>query len=253
MNEEELKTIFLRDDIFPLGEFETLPVKSIRDGKPNSYPEVVYLRDVENVDLLRQEAEAHIEHVGHTYVKDRVEHLNPDIDEESLRNVLGDVGFVKGLYQSFSLRKKGTAELEDWVGPETRRLFQSLPVSTFRQQYAVAYPGWNIKLHRDHQDFLTHGFRAMVPINYSVYMGYELNGQNRVYELKPGGMYFVNISRMHRGFNHSDTERVNLIMQMDSDEMVLNGTAMAPLPDAEVEQLGAFATQYETWGFGNEL
>lgn len=252
---KEIKDLFLDDDIFPLGNFETLPVEHLGNGEASGYPDVCVIQDHVDSAALVAEAHDHMAIVGFTYVKGRLEHLNPDVDEDLLRSVLGDVGFKKGTYQSFSLRKLGTNQLEDWVGPSTRQFFESLPVSVFRQQYATAYPGWNIKLHRDHRNFKTHGFRAMVPLNTNVYMAYEDDqGKNIVYKLTPGRMYFVNIAKMHRGFNESESEdRINLIMQMDSDRMVVNGKPMEPISNEELNQLPVYAREYDIWRFGREL
>lgn len=255
LSENEIKRILLEDDIFPLGKFETIPVTHIKDGLAESYPYVTRISDNINYEELLAEAEEHMKIVGFNYVKPRMSALNPNVNENILRDVLEHVGFFKGSYQSFSLRKTGTNELEDWVMPKTRSFFKSLPVKTFRQQYAVAYPGWNIKLHRDHENFRTHGFRAMVPLSADVYMAYEdSDGKNIVFKLSRGGMYFVNIAMMHRGFNESETkDRVNLIFQMDSDKLVVNSSPVEQMTDEEISLLPSYAREYESWRFGYEL
>lgn len=247
-----LKNTFLDDDILPLGKFETLPVKPQLDGKPESYPNVTFIKRVWHKDLL-DEALKHIDTIGNNYVKPRLDRVS--VSAEDLMDTLSGVGFYKGSYQSYSLRKIGTAELEDWVLPNTRNFFNTLPVKTFRQQYAVAYPKWNTQLHRDHKDFLTHGFRAMVPLSADVYMGYEDDaGNTLVYRLERGGMYFVNIAKMHRGFNESKTkDRINLIMQMNSDEMVVNSTPLDPLSYEDLKSLPEYSIDYDIWKFGYEL
>lgn len=247
-----LKSIFLDDDILPLGKFETLPVTSILDGNALSYPDVTFIKHVEYKDMLTESIE-HINIVGNNYVKPRLSHIS--VSPEDLMQTLAEVGFFKGSYQSYSLRKIGTADLEDWVLPKTKEFFDTLPVKTFRQQYAVAFPGWNTQLHRDHGDFLTHGFRAMVPLSADVYMGYEDdNGKSIVYRLKRGGLYFVNIAKMHRGFNESESvNRINLIMQMCSDELVVNSSPLKPLDLEDLSVLPKYATNYSIWKFGYEL
>ena len=247
-----LKKLFLEDDILPLGKFETLPVTSKLDGTPDSYPDVTFIKNVDIDDMLA-ESHKHIKIIGNGYVKPRLEYVSVGTDD--LMETLAGVGFYKGSYQSYSLRKLGTAELEDWVLPATRKFFNDLPVSVFRQQYAVAYPGWNTQLHRDHKDFLTHGFRAMVPLSADVYMAYEDNtGNNLVYRLDRGGMYFVNIAKMHRGFNESQTtDRINLIMQMNSDEMILNSKPLTPLKADDLINLPNYSVEYDIWKFGYEL
>lgn len=255
LSDSEIKKILLQDDIFPLGKFETVPVTHINDGMAESYPYVTLIKNNIDYESLLLEAEEHIKIVGFNYVKPRLSSLNSNINENSLRNVLEHVGFVKNSYQSFSLRKIGTNELEDWVMPKTKLFFNSLNVGTFRQQYAVAYPGWHTKLHRDHANFKIHGFRAMIPLSADVYMGYEDNsGNNLIYKLKRGGMYFVNIARMHRGFNESETKnRINLIFQMNSDKLIIDSKLIENLNETEIAFLPRYATHYEKWKFGYEL
>lgn len=250
-----LKKIFLQEDILPLGKFESLPVSSIFGGRDVDYPNVIKLRDDIDFNTLYTESLHHINLIGASYVKDRMEYLPKGINEETLRSVLGGVGFYTGSYQSFSLRKLGTSELEDWIEPCTRRLIETLGVNTFRQQYAVAYGGWNTKLHRDHENFLTHGFRLMVPLSSDVYMGYEDEfGNPLIYRLDRGGMYFVNIAKMHRGFNESlSDDRINLIMQMDSDIILKDKEKMTPLSNKEISKLPTYALDYDIWDFGYEL
>lgn len=256
LSKQELKEIFLKDDILPLGDFEALPVTHAGTGTDMGYPDVCIIQDTGiDYQALLEEAYKHIEIIGNVYVRDRINNINKEVDESTLRDILGSVGFFKGSYQSYSLRKYGTAELNDWILPKTRALFESLPVKTFRQQYAVAFPGWNIKLHRDHGDFKTHGFRAMVPLSADVFMGYEdAHGNPLVYQLKRGGMYFVNIAKMHRGFNESTTkDRVNLIFQMDSDALVIGATPMKPMETSDLNRFPEYALKYEAWDFGYEL
>ena len=247
-----LKQTLLEDDILPLGKFESLPIISILDGRPESYPNVSFIKHLEYSEMLK-ESLTHINIVGDNYVKPRLNHIS--VSPDSLMKTLGEVGFFKGSYQSYSIRKLGTSELEEWVLPKTREFFDTLPTKTFRQQYAVAFPGWNTQLHRDHSNFLTHGFRAMVPLSADVYMGYEDDrGNPLIYRLSRGGMYFVNIAKMHRGFNESQsTNRINLIMQMCSDELVIDSTQLMPLDHREILELPGYSINYDIWRFGYEL
>lgn len=228
---KDVRDILLDDDIFPLGSFEATQVSSIKNGHPESYPNIVLLKTLSCLDQLRLEAVRHIEIIGKKYVKDRIGNLNPDLGIEGVKQVLTAVGFTKETYQSYSLRKLGTNQLEDFVLPITRKLFEDLNFSCFRMQYAVAAPGWRTRFHIDHRNFNTHGFRGMVPIDSPAYLSYLENKTEIVYELLPGNMYFVNIAKLHRGFNPQVTERTNLLFQMASDELVVQGTSLPPLND----------------------
>jgi len=253
---QSLKHKLLKNDIFPLGEYETLPVHTSKDGAEESYPRVVKIRDGIDSDSLLRESYVHRDIIGNCYVKDRVDHLVEGLNEVDLRYALEDVGFHKKKYQSFSLRQQGTAELECWVGSTTREYIESIGIDVFRQQYAVAYEGWNTKLHRDHKDFLTHGFRLMTPLSDDVWMGYEDdNGDPIIYRLEKGSSYFVNIARMHRGFNPYHTERVNLIMQMAGDKLILEGTKCDPLTIDQLSDYGLtdFLFEYDEWVFSDGI
>ena len=95
----------------------------------------------------------------------------------------------------------------------------------------------------------------MIPLSSDVYMGYEDSCENPlVYRLNRGGMYFVNISKMHRGFNGSQTsDRINLIMQMTSDQLILDSKPLTPLRVDQLVDLPSYSVEYDVWKFGYEL
>jgi hypothetical protein len=74
-----------------------------------------------------------------------------------------------------------------------------------------------------------------VPLSGPAYMGYEgPRRENRIYRLDPGFLYFINIAKMHRGFNFG-VPRLVLMFQMDSDRLILSphGYEMAALDSFE--------------------
>lgn len=227
------KDIFLDDDIFPIGSFETIPVECILDGEADSYPNVVRLKSIREFSALSSEAIENIQKIGKRYVKDRVQRLTPDLEVNTVRQVLTDVGFTKETYQSYSLRKLGSADLEDFITGETRKFFENLGPIYFRMQYAVAAPGWKTTFHIDHRNFNTHGLRAMIPLSAPTFLSYFENKHEVIYELKPGEMYFVNIAKLHKGFNPTNEDRINLYFQMNTDKLVLQGETVKPMSDEQ--------------------
>ena len=233
MNQREIEEITLREDIVPMGRFEAIPVHHIRSAQAHDYPNVVVIKPLPQIEDLKRESVAHLATIGKKYLKERAGFLDPRISPDDHKRYLASLGFGKDQYQSFSLRKLGTNQLEDFVGPVTREFFETLGVPTFRQQHTMSSNGWKTKLHRDHEDFTIHGFRGMVPLNAPVYLGYVgPRGENLVYRLDPGHLYFANIAKYHRGFAVQN-ERVAIMFQMASDQLVIapESHELEPLTD----------------------
>lgn len=231
----ELKNILMDEDIFPLGDFETVPVHCERDGEAASYPYVSVLREVNNHEALLTQALENMELIGKKCVGERLEYISKRLSPLQVREILSDVGFKKNSYQSYSLRDLGTNRLKEFIQGPTREFFDSLGFECFRQQYAVAEPAWNTQFHYDHAHFRRHGFRAMVPLNDTVIMSFLEEGREVVFELHPGFMYFVNIASMHRAFNPHSQPRINLLFQMASDRMILAGRPHTPVNEETCE------------------
>ena len=174
-------------------------------------------------------------------MKERVSHLTKSIELEDVKNTLHEVGFTKESYQSYSLRKLGTNEISGELGASTRQVLENFEVPIFRAQISVAQPGWRTLFHRDHENFCQHGFRGMAPLNEPVYMSYlDSAGNEIIYKLDPGKFYFVNIAKLHKGFNPSKTERRILMMQMASDQLIIKGQKMTPMFAEETVLFEAF-------------
>jgi hypothetical protein len=238
--------IIAEQDLLPVGRFETIPVKIHGSGVSADYPNVCILRPVGNVDQLFQEAIKTAEVIGAGSLQNYHDHLDPRTSWDEVVGFLNHIGFIKGLYQHHSLRKPGTNELLDCVLPQTRKFFADLGEKVFRQQYAFANLGWKTKLHFDHDNCRLHGFRAMLPLGEPMYMGYEgERGENLIYRLNPGFLYFVNIGKWHRGFCLGP--RLSMIFQLASDESILSavkaGRVLAPLSD--LSTLPQDVIQYE--------
>lgn len=207
------------NDILPLGGFEAIPVTSQLDPIPENYHDVVKLNIPTNVHKLRSEWESYPKQGN--YFKERMRYFQNPIKETI--ELFTDLGFSQENYNAYPLRKTGTNILNDDVGPYTRGLLESFETKLFRQQYVLAQPGWETKLHIDHPDFSTHGFRVFIPIDVA-YMGFE----DKVYELPPGNCYFVNIAKLHKGITKK--ERVVIMCQMASDSLILSGEKMLGHP-----------------------
>jgi hypothetical protein len=202
-------------DILPIGSFETIPVVSKFDPIPDNYPEVVKLNIFTDVDKLR--SEWHNYPKTGNYFRERMKYFKNSIKETI--SLFNDLGFNQDNYNAYPLRNTGTNILNDNVGQYTRFLLESFGVDLFRQQYVVAEPGWETKLHIDHPDFSIHGFRVFIPID-TAYIGFD----DRIYELQPGNCYFVNIARLHKGITKQ--KRVVIMCQMSSDSLILKGEKM---------------------------
>lgn len=213
-------------DILPLGDYETVPVSSRLAPSPENYVEAVRLHIPVDAARLREEY-LRFEKSGDYFLSRKHQFKNGL--RETIQ-VFEDIGFSRESYQAWPIRKKGTNVLQDQVGPYTHSLLTSIGVELFRQQYVVAKKNWKTKLHIDHPDFRVHGFRMFVPID-PAYIGFEKN----IYRLDPGDCYFVNIARPHRGFTDQD-ERVVIMAQMNSDELILGGTPMTPLDPSSLPE-----------------
>jgi hypothetical protein len=224
----QLQDKLVKNDIFGYGSYESIPVTT-NLGFPKNYSNVVKLHEVDVVSQLYTEALFHIEQIGRKYVKTRIQYLPDNIEQDDIWTVLKEVGFIKGHYQGYGLRKEGTNDLLDIIQPVTRKFFENFTVGCFRQQYATAYLGWNTKYHIDHDRYTLHGFRCMVPLNTPVHIAFFEEGKNSLYKLDVGYAYFVNIGNYHRAFHHSDVDRTNLMFQMDSDKLILDGVTHYPI------------------------
>ena len=207
-----------RNDILPLGDFETIPVTSLIPPYPDNFPEVARLGIPVDVDRLRQEWSTWDK--SGDYFKSRAKYFkNPLRDTIKL---FDDIGFSPVNYKAYPLRETGTNQLKPEVGAYTRQLLTDFGVDLFRQQYVLATAGWSTKLHIDHPDFTMHGFRVFIPID-DAYMGFQHN----LYRLPAGDCYFVNIAKLHRGF--SDADRVVIMCQMASDRLIRLATPLSPV------------------------
>lgn len=228
MDNEIVGAILADKDIFGYGDYESLPVRSQREPVPSSYANVVEILRVEDVEGLRREAVATATAIGANYFKTRVQALPEGITPEIMRATMTELGFVIGKYQGYGLRMPGTADLRPEVGPLTRSFIDALPFRVFRQQYAVAFDGWNTKYHIDHNDYRVHGFRCCVPLDDAAYIVFREGEANSLYVMRPGRAYFINIASTHRAFYFGPQERFNIMLQMDRDDAILAGTPCAP-------------------------
>lgn len=236
-----LGKILFEHDILGYGTHESIPVKLIKDGKPESYPLVSVLMDVkEDNTVLYQEAITNIQkqkELNIKYIAERMKNLPEGVTPADMREVMTEVGFVLGKYQGWTLRNLGTTELSDIIGPVTKKLFNEFPTGHFRQQYAVAHTGWNIKYHLDHKDFTVHGFRCMIPLKEPVHIVFRKNEENLLFKLTPGRAYFVNIASLHRAFHFEEEDRINLTFQMDRDDLIINGLELDPIGWESIPEL----------------
>ena len=222
----------IANDVFGYGTSESLPIKNAK--RPEEYPLCSILFKADNVEQLYEDSKIVRDTIGERYFQDRQKRFY-EITPEEMRDTLTELGFTKGFYQGYSIRNYDTGELID-LPPATTEFFAGLDVGTFRQQYAVAYNGWNTKFHIDHDVYSTHGFRCMIPLNGDSYITF-LQKENQIFfRMVPGYAYFINIATTHRAFHFSSYERVNLCFQFDSDHII---------SDTEIGKISAAAVPLE--------
>lgn len=204
-------------ELFPVGEFETLPVTVTKNIPFNQYPSVVEIFNIPEYKTLYKE---YCEFKKNTklnpnrYIKERIRFLKLDPKEWS--KLFESYGFNSKEYETYSMRLLGTNLIKDDIGDYTKSIIKSLPVETFRQQYAVAHPGWKTKPHIDTDRLDLHGFRVMIPLNTTFNIGFD----EGIYNLEPGVGYFINVSKMHYGINNQNETRVNIMLHLASDSII---------------------------------
>lgn len=214
--------ILTEQDIFGYGNYESLPIDSNFSVNPDNFCNVIKLLPVHNIKLLQEEAVVHIQMFEKNYFKQRMQNLPNEITPEIMRDVLTEVGFTIGTYQGYGLRIPGTATLLPFLKENTKLLIENFPIANFRQQYAVAFEGWNTKYHIDHTNYSVHGYRCMIPINAPLHIVFKEKNKDKLYRLDPGFSYFVNIAKMHRAFHPYKEPRINLNFQMTSAKLLEN-------------------------------
>lgn len=229
MTPASVNKILLKEDIFGYSNFESEPIDTTFSVLPNDYANVVKLMPIDNTKILTEEAVEHLSIFEKNYFKQRIQNLPDNITPEIIRDVLTDIGFTIGTYQGYGLRIPGTNNLLPNLKPHTTNFIKQFPTLTFRQQYAVAFKGWNVKYHIDHTDYSLHGYRCMVPLNSPVHIVFKEKNENCLYRLNPGYCYFVNIGNLHRAFHPYEEPRINLSFQMNSAKVICSGEKLYPI------------------------
>ena len=213
----EIEKLTMKENILPMGTYETLPVHAKYPHNPEKYGCVVEL-PIEKIDheRLRDECEITREKsIG--YFKQRAEIYK--IPPSEALNWLKYNGFSGETYDSTAFNIPGTADLNDNVTEFVKDAFSKVNARLFRQNYVIAKNNWKTRWHRDHEDPSIHGFRLMIPID-PVHMQFRSGDV----ELEPGKYYFVNNSLEHIGkLPEGFVTRANLMAQMDNDTDILNG------------------------------
>lgn len=199
-------------DILPVGKFEAIPVTSSVEPIPDNFPNWIKLDIQVDVDRLRQEYLEYPKNRSKHYFREMAKHLPKDRVKETVK-IFTENGFGIDDYIVYPLRVIGTNKLTDYVGSYTKQLLENIGVPLFRQQYVFATKTWETKIHTDHPNFATHGYRMFIPID-PAYM--VVNGEN--VEMTPGWAYYVNVARPHKGFTKGD--RVVIVASMASDRLV---------------------------------
>ena len=193
-------------DIFPLGDFETLPVTPTHRELPNISNLNI------SVDSEKIRSDFHNFNKENDYFKSRRKYFKNSLKDTV--KTLTEYGFGYETYKPYPIRKLGTADLCDELGEYTKTFLNSFPVKLFRQQFIYAEKNLIIKPHIDHPTFDVHGFRLMIPVD-EMYVGFD----DKEYVLYPNNCYFFNATKRHYAYT-KDTPRIALMCQMVNDSCI---------------------------------
>ena len=206
-----------KEELFPVGQFETIPVTVTKNIPFEEYPSVVAVSEIQNCNILYDEYlkfKKELRVSPSRYIKERLKFLKLPINEWN--KLFTSYGFNDKQYETYSMRILGTNILRTEIGNYTRQTLESFNIPLFRQQYAVANPKWRTKIHIDTNRLDLHGFRIMIPLNTTFNIGFE----EGIYSLTPGKSYFVNVSKPHYGLNPEEVARCNIMIHLSSDSII---------------------------------
>lgn len=243
---DELYKKFLKHDMLPLGSFENNNIDKNFDWYDNEY---IIKLDVD-VNSKRLEADFYTlkEYISTKYVSNRQEIIEKNgVDLNTLLEIYQQHGFTKDNYACYPLNKLGSNDLLDcFDNTYTKDFFQQFIGSTHRQQYSVGQSGLNLSIHKDHENFLEHGFRMMTPVNKPNYFGFLDNNFNELFfKLDVGSVYFVNVTKFHRAFSH-EANRILLRWQSNND-INIKGEIINPIDSSIISE------EYRTYNFDRKF
>jgi hypothetical protein len=210
----------IEDDLFPIGEFESIPVSINKTNSCTSFPNVIKLNYLLDSNQLYQEYlefKKQLKFISPSrFIKERLRHIK--LDQTDWSNYFNKLGFNDQTYETYSMRILGTNKFKPEIGEYTRqKISYILGIETFRQQYAIAHAGWKTEIHVDTIYPNIHGFRVMIPLNAQFNIGFE---DDKIYTLEPGDAYFINVSNRHYGLNPLDISRCCIMLQLSSDKFL---------------------------------
>jgi len=225
---DKLYQKFLKYDMLPLGNFENNIIEKTTDWYEKHY--IIELDVQVDSKKLQDDFYSTKNYIDTKYVSSRQKIIEDNgVGLEELLEIYKQHGFTKDLYASYPLNKLGLNELLDcFTGTYTEHFFNLFKGRTHRQQYSVSQSGLNLSIHKDHENFLDHGFRMMTPINKPNYFGFlNDNFEELFFKLEVGKVYFVNVTKFHRAFSF-DGPRILLRWQSDSDLNII-GTPLTSI------------------------
>jgi hypothetical protein len=245
---DKLYKKFLKYDMLPLGNYENNKIIKNHNWYENYY--IIKLNILVDNKKLENDFNQVINHIDHKYVSSRKDIIEQSgVNLEELIEVFRNHGFDKELYTSYPLHQQGSNDLHDlFKGTYTEQFFKQFDGLTHRQQYSVSKDGWDLSIHRDHENFIDHGFRLMTPINNSSYFGFLDNNYNEIFfKLNVGEVYFVNVTKFHRAFSFNGT-RILLRWQSNNDNNIV-GEPLLPTSSAEIpKQFIPYKFDRKFWG-----
>lgn len=208
------ETLYKKYDplLMELKNNETSKIISKYPTAVDNYPDVVELKCDIDLEKLIKEYNEYDSKENYLLSRRKDFVLSP-----SLNIIISSyLGFRETVYDSRPLNKKGSIELKDEIGEETKRLLNEFSGAE-RVNYVTTKTGWKTKQHVDHEDYTEQGFRVIIPLNGAMKMTFE----DRPYVLTPGKAYFVNVCIPHVGEHYDEKpERASILFKLNSDELI---------------------------------
>jgi hypothetical protein len=186
-------------------------------GEPSEYPLLAPLKIHYDPLQLKNDFELIRNRFQNDYLEERKDILGTSL--ENAYRYLSDLGFLAETYSAHALHGPGSNNLHEFIPEGTKELLSQLaPIC--RIHYAIGQPGMDVKAHVDCHHYRLHGFRIHIPILNHATIIFNDGEKTQSFDLTPGHVWFVNNAVSHRVLNQTKGERVSILLQMMSDDVL---------------------------------